>query len=339
MSGRITLPLSFLLAALLVIAASVFSIPRAANSQATSAINGYAWSETIGWIDLNCANTNTCASSNFGLSVDSAGMVSGYAWSENIGWVKFGGLSSFPAAGGNAQIVGNTLIGWARACAGTAPGDCSTMVDRSDGWDGWIALKDPTGNTYGVTLSAGNFNICNSTTKSCAWGDVNTGWLSFENASTTFQACAATQGNVCLDGNTSQSTNAFCTVTTDTCTTNHGAGWFCSNTNGLCNPPPAPVSNLSGAAPITALPKIIKPGVPATVSWDVSNVTSCSVTGSNGDSWSGVSSSLATCTHSGSGCSSAPITKATTFTISCTGLGGNLSGSAAVSLTPKFQER
>ena len=338
---NVQLTFSFFASTILIIGAAIFSLPRPAISQAASPINGYAWSDTIGWIDLNCANTNTCGTSNFGLSVAADGYVTGYAWSENIGWIKFGGLNTFPAAGGNAQIVSNTFIGWARACAGTVPGDCSTMADRSDGWDGWISLKDPTGSTYGVTLSAGNFNACNATTNSCAWGDVNVGPIDFRNASTPFQACLATQGNVCLDANTSQQTNAQCTVTVDNCVANHGAGWFCSSSNGLCNQPPAPTSNLSGGNIITALPKIIRSGNTVTISWNVSNATSCSVSGTNNDgtvSSTDTSSPGVWNTTSGTKTSS-PITKTTTFTLSCTGLGGTITGTATVSLTPTFQER
>src|SRR5207249_4754261 len=69
-----------------IIAALLVAPPRAL-SQSSQPIYGYAWSDTIGWIDLNCANSNVCASNPFGLSATN-GAVTGYARSDNIGWVS-----------------------------------------------------------------------------------------------------------------------------------------------------------------------------------------------------------------------------------------------------------
>lgn len=54
-----------------------------------SALTGYIWSENIGWISLNCANNNSCATSNYKVANNSEGDLSGYAWGENIGWINF----------------------------------------------------------------------------------------------------------------------------------------------------------------------------------------------------------------------------------------------------------
>jgi len=57
-------------------------------------INGFAWSENLGWVSLNCYNDgllNKCASSDYGLDYDKAsGEVYGFAWSEHGGWLCFG---------------------------------------------------------------------------------------------------------------------------------------------------------------------------------------------------------------------------------------------------------
>lgn len=50
---------------------------------------GYIWSEKLGWISLNCANTNSCDFSNYKIINDKEGTLSGYAWGENIGWINF----------------------------------------------------------------------------------------------------------------------------------------------------------------------------------------------------------------------------------------------------------
>ena len=134
-------------------------------------ISGWAWSSTIGWISFNCTNDSSCATSNYGVHKNLDGTFIGHAWSSNIGWIQFGGLSEFPTGGGtqaqNANISGNNLHGWARACAGTATGDCSTMISRTDGWDGWLSLS---GTGYGVTRSGDNFT-------GFAWGSNIVGWV------------------------------------------------------------------------------------------------------------------------------------------------------------------
>ena len=142
-------------------------------------LDGYAWSNNIGWISMNCktggiAGEDICATSNYKVSVNENGNIFGYAWSNNIGWIRFGGLSGFPTApgnyGGNAKVNGNILDGWARACAGTnSPlNRCGSMGNNpnSGGWDGWISLK---GTNYGVNL--------NTPANSYAWGSDVVGWI------------------------------------------------------------------------------------------------------------------------------------------------------------------
>lgn len=126
-----------------------------------TSVAGYAWSDTVGWIDLAPAGSGVTKN-------DDDGTLAGYAWSDNIGWIKFGGLSGFPS-GGNAQVSGNNVTGWARACAGTLSGDCNSMTSRADGWDGWISLG---GANYGATYSNGGFS-------GHAWGSDVVGWIDF----------------------------------------------------------------------------------------------------------------------------------------------------------------
>jgi hypothetical protein len=134
-----------------------------------SKLSGYAWSDNIGWIHFA---TSTSAQNMVEVGTD--GFLNGYAWSDNIGWIKFGGLSSFPSSGTNAKLTGVNLIGWARACAGTVNGDCNSAT-RTDGWDGWIALSDPSGNEdYGV-----QFNNPQGSNPSFAWGSDVIGWIDF----------------------------------------------------------------------------------------------------------------------------------------------------------------
>lgn len=53
-------------------------------------LSGYAWGENIGWVSFSCSNTNSCAATAYGVTVDPlTGEFSGYGWGENIGWINF----------------------------------------------------------------------------------------------------------------------------------------------------------------------------------------------------------------------------------------------------------
>ena len=172
-SKKINLILSSITALILIGTFYVFNNGVAQTT--TTSLKGYAWSENIGWISFSGDNREAAPSASYGVFMDNdTGYLSGYAWSEIIGWIKFGGLSDFPTGSGtfsqNAQIVSNKLIGWARTCAGTVNGDCSSMTNRTDGWDGWISLS---GNNYGVSIAN------HKTFSGYAWGSDVIGWIDF----------------------------------------------------------------------------------------------------------------------------------------------------------------
>lgn len=171
-------------------------------------LNGWAWSSTIGWINLNDVAVN-----------QTTGDLTGYGWSSNIGWVKFGGLSGFPTTGSagtqaNLNLDTGEVTGWARACAGTVGGetattgaDCSTMNSRTDGWDGWIELSG-TNHTSLAKNDGGMFKSWIAKAQSAirydgprmdldtgvisgmAWGSDVVGWLNI-NASTSTTSFSA----------------------------------------------------------------------------------------------------------------------------------------------------
>jgi hypothetical protein len=153
-------------------------------------LDGYAWSDTIGWISMNCSTggttgNNVCSTSNYKVRMSNTGALTGYAWSSTVGWVRFGGLNSFPVISGsvaaNASVTGTypnlTFRGWARACAGTLGGTCSSMTDSSisGGWDGWISLRKTGTYPYYILMSA-----TGARTPSYAWGGTVTGWIDFD---------------------------------------------------------------------------------------------------------------------------------------------------------------
>jgi len=58
------------------------------SSTADGDLTGYVWGENVGWISLNCSNTSSCGSVDYGVE-RSQGNIIGYAWGENIGWLSF----------------------------------------------------------------------------------------------------------------------------------------------------------------------------------------------------------------------------------------------------------
>ena len=158
---------------------NVVGVPTSLGDKTSADPNGsWAWSSNIGWVSLDPIPGST------GIAIDgTTGNLSGYGWSSNIGWIKFGGLSSFPAAGGNANINQSTGVvsGWIRACAGTASGDCSTMTSRSDGWDGWIELSGTNHSSLADGSGTGVWmNPMTGALTGKAWGGDVVGWLDFD---------------------------------------------------------------------------------------------------------------------------------------------------------------
>lgn len=173
---------------------------KQAHAAVAKSLGNYAWSSTIGWIDMSRVVINDDNS------------VTGYAWSSNIGWIKFGGLSGFPTGGGtsavNATFSGGSFSGWARACAGmdnppsvnqTTPNNTCTGTTRTDGWDGWISLN---GTGYGVSVSASAVSgISNAYYLSgYSWGSDVVGWIFWNSAYVVDGVTTCNQTGTCPPG-------------------------------------------------------------------------------------------------------------------------------------------
>lgn len=94
-----------------------------------TALTGYAFGESVGWISLNCSNNSSCATADYKVQNDGAGNLSGYAWNENTGWINFN-----PSAGGvtinsSGEFLGHAWgenIGWIIFNCGTTS-SCGTV--------------------------------------------------------------------------------------------------------------------------------------------------------------------------------------------------------------------
>lgn len=134
----------------------------------TSAIasSGYIWSSNIGWISLNCSNTATCGTVNYGLTADyNTGLMSGYAWSANVGWISFtsSDLTGCPSGTCEARVTGGltgvfpkTVTGWAKILA----------------TDGWMHLTGTAqdASAYGVSLAS------DKKLSGYSWDSTTAGW-------------------------------------------------------------------------------------------------------------------------------------------------------------------
>lgn len=153
-----------------------FLLFAAAPTDAVTApipLNGYAWSDNIGWVSFNCSNNNSCADNggvDYKVEIDS-GYFEGFAWSDNIGWISFeaNDVSGCPSGSCRAILSGASINGWARviSCKNNPdPGACG-------GWDGWISLSGSAPD-YGVSVNSdGKF-------EGYAWSDLAVGWINFK---------------------------------------------------------------------------------------------------------------------------------------------------------------
>jgi hypothetical protein len=310
-----------------------FSV-KSAQASTSVPVTGWLWSDTIGWIDTNCQNTDTCATNNFGLAIDSvSGAMSGYAWSDNIGWISANSsdLSGCPSAPCTASISGASVTGWFKAVSGGA--------SQNGDWDGFIALDDKNtgdGLSYGVSYSGGSFS-------GYAWADTNVGWVDFSLAQTQYLTCSPSTVYTCNGSQivVSTETDSSCqdTVTNTTCV----APQFCSLGSPVCLTPTP--SGLTGSGDLTgnltARPNLVPKNATTTVYWDMANVTNCSVTGNDGTSWTGATSATSSCSvKSSTGCVTSPIITQTIFTLSCLDLDSNpYTETATVNLLPDFEEK
>ncbi len=165
---------------LLVCAAAIFAFAGVFSAHQVSAgsshnVRGWAWSENIGWVSFNSADSGAGGGADYGVNIDQvAWTMSGHAWSEHIGWISFNvsdtagcdGCSGSacqakvsPTAGGGGR---HEVSGWAKVLA------------NGGGWDGCVSLR---GANYGVSIdpATGDFY-------GWAWSDMVLGWLSFNGA-------------------------------------------------------------------------------------------------------------------------------------------------------------
>ncbi len=156
---------------------------------------GWAWSDNTGWFSHNSIDDPTVPT--FGVHIDQlTGVVSGYAYSETLGWIQFDPSGPYPVEGPNnsviydvntgelsgwAQIVGWGASGWikmrdAGPCGGCPYGvtvSTTTGVFSGFAWNdiaGWFDFAPAFG---GLNQNSGQ----NPSVSGWAWNE-GYGWIS-----------------------------------------------------------------------------------------------------------------------------------------------------------------
>lgn len=334
-------------------------------------MQGYAWSEAVGWISLSCTNDSSCASDggvDYGVFIDPVGEggysvhdVYGFAWNSNIGWIQFadGGIGNDIAAypyGGTASNDGariftfnpdgevyaagvGRLKGWIRACAPTVNADCQDPVHAEAGdWDGWILLN--------CSLSGAPcpYNIRSQTARdgtfedySRGWGGGTTiGWIEFNVAPgvevTYQQPCIPADELRCNADNTGYiQFNEWCHSQEVLCDT--GLGEMCTDSPSVA----CVVSAGFSGHTLTVDKTFVRAEDTVDITWGLSvptEASDCTLSGNNGDTFTSdgtVQTDI-----------SSPITiSSTVFTLSCNPIGGGPAqelGTVEVNLLPAIIE-
>lgn len=272
------------------------------NAGVSHNLSGYAWSDNVGWISFNCTDLSSCSTTDYGVGINSSdGNLFGYAWSPNIGWITFNQseLSGCPSGTCVANLSQNTLSGWAKAL--------SSSDSESGGWDGWISLN---GGNYGVT-----FDISTNKFSGYAWGSDVIGWVDFNPQYGGIVKDSQISNTECSDGVDNDSDGKIdypndlgCTSLADD---NESSSEFVTMS-------------------ISANPIRVRIGDTTVITWSAGSVNSCSVSGTNGDSWQGTSGSQNT----------SAISEQVVYTLSCLDVENSTTNpqSVTISLIPVFEE-
>lgn len=153
----------------------VGGVPKA-NAGATDRLAGWAWGENTGWISFNCTNRSSCATHDYGVTVNLAtGALSGYAWSANVGWISFNAADVAGCPVGTCtptMMLGEnngSVNGYARIVSyGAGDG----YIRLSSGASGIYATNNPAG-TQGVS-----YNYTTHELTGFAWSS-ELGWIKF----------------------------------------------------------------------------------------------------------------------------------------------------------------
>lgn len=312
-----------------------------------------------GWISFN--STDIASSVDYGVNVDSAGHISGNAWSEHMGWISFditGGCPGTAPCAPTINLATGLFSGWARALAGGTPQSGGwdgwiALANNGTGGPAYgVTVNTTTGDVSGYAWGGDvlgwiNFSgvhitlppllpsltlVANPTSiAACSGNPLETDLTYASPAGLAFTNCTFTSSPSGSDvhGDTAPADHPLPTVANQTI---GGVSVLSPNTTFTltCTGTGVPTSTASASVSVsTCTPSATISGpscyqtapASATLSWNSSNVTSCSINNGVG-------------TVSPSGSTSVTVTGTTTYTITCTGSYGSATSSHTISINP-----
>lgn len=132
----------------------------------TPDVRGWGWNDGYGWIDFNYTDYDIA----YGVNLGNNNQFTGYAWSNNVGWIQYNPAGPYPAGtyswAAKWDPVTEEITGWAK------------VVNM--GGNGWIQFKSNAAApvTFGTVLSKTTGNWAG-----WAWNDT-IGWIQFSHAYT-----------------------------------------------------------------------------------------------------------------------------------------------------------
>jgi len=129
-------------------------------------LQGFAWSDTIGWISFDCKSSGSDI--NYGVDVDKDGYLSGEAWSDSLGWISF----DYYTTENNRPVfnkITKKLEGYVKILSG--------LEKMNDGFNGKISLSGVADNGYNYSPE---YNSTTHEFDKYSWGSNVVGWIDFK---------------------------------------------------------------------------------------------------------------------------------------------------------------
>src|SRR3989344_2122646 len=257
-----------------------------------------------------------CCAGNTGTACSSGANACGQS---NSGAIQCDGSCS-ASVPSNPSGYGEACLSFPNGCGQTSTGTilCNGLCSATPPSNASCPGGGSGGGSGGGGLPANFGESCTSSANSC--GMTETGTI------LTNGLCSATPPPNSLCGGASSGT-AQCTDGVD----NDGDGLTdYPNDPGCESLSDGGEQSATADAAIQALPTLVFSGESSVVNWNASNVTGCTVIGTNGDSWTGAGGSRTT----------SAIVETTAYVLSCIDLEGNAlpSQSVTIQLKPTFEE-
>jgi hypothetical protein len=215
--------------------------------------------------------------------------------------------------------------------SGFAPSGTSQSASRTYALTGEKIVRVMAQNDQGASSEWTSYSFNCSEGDAASDSSCPVGYVK-QNGACIFSACPSgyrLQGSQCVVDGGACTPGYYCQGRDlkDNCTGEiiESCAWGCFA--GACNPVPSPNATLK------AVPSLVARDMTTVVSWSSQYATACTVTGANGDSWTGLNGSQ----------TSSPIHSQTTYTLDCTGEEGatpsSVQKSVIVNIAPAFEEK